>query len=85
VELKGNADTEQASQERATAEQLAAATEENLKKIAGRTLSSGQQDMLNQIKQFMGQSKEAVAAGDLERGRNLANKAHLLSEELVKP
>ncbi len=85
VELKGNATTEQASQQRTTAEQLTAGTEENLKKIAGRTLSSSQQEMVSQIKQFMARSKKAVAAGDLERGRNLANKAHLLSEELVKP
>ena len=27
----------------------------------------------------------AVAAGDLERGHNLAEKAHLLSEDLIKP
>jgi len=85
VELKGNATTEQASQQRATTEQLTAATEENLKKIAGHPLSPSQQEMVNQIKTFMGQSKRAVAAGDLERGRNLAMKAHLLSDELVKP
>jgi hypothetical protein len=41
--------------------------------------------MVSQIKQFMEQSKAAVAAGDLERGHNLALKAHLLSDELVKP
>jgi hypothetical protein len=65
--------------------QLTAATEENLKKIAGRQLSSSQQEMVTQIKQFMMQSKAAVAAGDPERGHNLALKAHLLSDELVKP
>ncbi len=81
MELKGNATSEQASQQ----QQLTAATEENLKKIAGRPLNPSQQEMVNQIKTFMGQSKRAVAAGDLERGRNLAIKAHLLSEELVKP
>jgi hypothetical protein len=34
---------------------------------------------------FMDRSKTAVAAGDLERGNNLAMKARLLSDELVKP
>jgi len=85
VQLKGDTTPEQASQQRSTTEQLTAATEENLKKIAGRPLSPSQQEMVDQIKQFMGQSKEAVAAGDLERGHNLAVKARLLSDELVKP
>jgi len=62
-----------------------AATEENLKKIEGRQLNPSQQEMVTQIKQFMEQSKVAVAAGDPERGNNLALKAHLLSDELVKP
>ena len=57
----------------------------NLKKIAGRQLSSNQQDLVNQIRQFMGQSKTSSEAGDLERARTLAWKAKLLSEELVKP
>jgi hypothetical protein len=60
-------------------------TEENLKKIAGRQLSSDQQDMVNQIRQFMEQSKKAVGDGDPERARTLAWKAQVLSEELIKP
>ena len=71
-------------QQRST-EQLTAATEENLKQISGRQLTASQQDMVAQIKQFMDQSKSALAAGDSERGHNLAEKAHLLSEDLVKP
>jgi hypothetical protein len=59
-------------------------TDANLKQIAGRQLSATQQDMVNQIRQFMDQSKAAVADGDLERARTLAWKAQLLSEELVK-
>jgi hypothetical protein len=82
VQLKGGA--QQAWQERST-EELTAATKENLEKTTGRPLSASQQEMVNQIKQFMEQSKTAVAAGDLERGRNLAAKAHLLSDELIKP
>ncbi len=85
VELKGDTSTEQASYERFTTEQLTAATEENLKKIAGHELSATQQEMVSQIKQFMEQSKSAVTEGDLNRGHNLAVKARLLSDELVKP
>jgi hypothetical protein len=85
VELKGDTSADKASYERSTTEQLSAGTEENLKKIAGQDLTSSQQEIVNQVKQFMEQSKAAIAEGDLERGRNLAVKAHVLSEELVKP
>lgn len=71
-------------QQRST-EQLTAATQENLKQIAGRQLTPSQQDTVTQIKEFMDQSKAAVASGDAERGHNLAMKARLLSDELVKP
>ncbi len=85
IELKGNTTAAQATHERYTTEQLAAATEENLKKIAGRQLDANQQEMVSQIKEFMEQSKKAIADGDPERGRKLALKAQLLSDELVKP
>jgi len=73
------------AQQRSTTDQLLGSTEDNLKKIAGRQLTSAQQDMVSQIRQYMQQSKEAVTAGDAERGRMLAQKAQLLSDELVKP
>jgi hypothetical protein len=84
VQVTGGTATEQASHQRST-EQLKLATEENLKKIEGRQLSPNQHEMKNQIKQFMEQSKTALAAGDLDRAHNLALKAHLLSDELLKP
>lgn len=84
IQLIGGSPAEQASNERST-EQLSAATQENLNKIAQRQLTPGRQEMVNQIKQFMEQSKTAVAAGDAKRGHNLAQKAHLLSQELLKP
>lgn len=85
VELAGGAVGDQAAQERHTANEMLQAAEENLKKIEGQQLAANQQDMLKQIHQFMAQSKTAVAAGDLERGRTLAWKAQLLSEELANP
>jgi hypothetical protein len=84
IQLVEGTTDEQASRQRST-DQLTAATQENLKKIAVRRLSPSQQEIVTQIKQFMEQSKTATAAGDLERGHNLAMKAHLLSNELVKP
>jgi hypothetical protein len=85
IELTRGTSEQQASQQRYTTEQLRTATEENLKKLAGRQLTASQQEMVTQIKQFMDQAKSAVADGDLERGHSLAMKAQLLSEELLKP
>jgi hypothetical protein len=85
MELTGKTTAAQASQERATTEQLTTATEENLKKIAEHQLDASQQQIVDQIKQFVDQSKKAAADGDLERARNLALKARLLSDELLKP
>jgi hypothetical protein len=84
VQITGGTTAEQSVHQRST-DQLRLATEENLKKIEGRQLSPSQQEMKNQINQFMEQSKTAAAAGDLDRAHNLATKAHLLSVELVKP
>jgi hypothetical protein len=84
IQLIGGTPAEQASNQRST-EQLTAATQENLNKIAQLQLTPGRQEMVNQIKQFMDQSKSAVAGGDAKRGHNLAQKAHLLSQELLKP
>ena len=85
IQLVGGAGGQNAAGQRSTTDQLVGSTEENLKKIAGRQLDSNQQEMLKQIQQFLDQSKAAVAAGDIERGHNLAMKAHLLSDELAKP
>jgi hypothetical protein len=84
IQLMGGTPAEQASRQRST-DELTAATEENMKKIEGRELSPTQQEVVTQIKQFMEQSKTAVASGDPERGHDLAMKARLLSDELVKP
>jgi hypothetical protein len=84
IQLVGGENRAQSVQQRST-DQLNGATEENMKKIALRQLNPSQQDMVGQIKQFMDQSKKALAAGDAERGHNLALKAHLLSDELMKP
>jgi hypothetical protein len=85
MKLTGGTSAAQASQQRATTDQLNASTEENLKKIADRQLAPSQQEIVIQIQQFVDQSKKAVAAGDLERAHNLALKARLLSDELLKP
>jgi hypothetical protein len=69
---------------RQTTNQLLASTEENLKRTAGRTLTPNQQAMVDQIRAFMTQANAALKIGDLQRGHNLAIKAHLLSDDLLR-
>ena len=85
IQLAGGAGSKQTSQEADTAKQMLGTTEANLKQIAGKQLNSAEQDMVNQIRQFMAQSKAAAGDGDLDRARTLAWKAQVLSQELVKP
>jgi len=84
VQINPSLSEEQASHQRQNTTQLLATTDANLKKMSGRGLSSGQQDTVDQIRKYMEQAKAAVEAGDLQRAHNLAFKAHLLSNELVK-
>ncbi len=84
VQISPSLSEQQASHQRQNTTQLLATTDANLKKMSGRELSSGQQDTVNQIRKYMEQANAAVEAGDLERAHNLAFKAHLLSNELVK-
>jgi len=75
---------QQAASQRQNTGQLLANADANLKTIAGRQLSPGQQDMVKQIHQYAEQAQTALNAGDTERAYNLAVKAQLLSEELAK-
>jgi len=74
----------EAAHNQATTEQLQESTEANLRSIK-RTLSAEEQKQVAQIRDFMAQSRQASTEGDLVRARNLAMKAHLLSDDLVKP
>ena len=75
---------EQELHNRETTTKLLAATDTNLKSIAGRQLTPAQQSLLDQIRTYVRQSKNASDAGDLARAQTLAYKAHLLSDELKK-
>ena len=59
-------------------------TEANLKSTSGRPLNANQQALANQVRAYMDQAKAALQVGDLQRGQNLARKAQLLSNELVR-
>jgi hypothetical protein len=60
-----------------------ASAETNLNGI-NRQLSKDEEAMRAQIKEFINQSRKATTENDLARAHNLAVKAHLLSDELIK-
>jgi len=68
---------------RQTTEQLMQSTEANLRSLR-RVLNADERSLLQQVQLFMAQSREASQAQDLVRAHNLAMKAHLLSDELVR-
>jgi hypothetical protein len=63
--------------------QLLNSTEQNLRSIT-RTLSNDEQNTLAQIRSYVAQSRAALKDQDFERAHNLAIKAHLLTDGLVK-
>ena len=84
VQLAPGMSAEQASSQRQSTTQLLATTDSNLKQISTRQLGQTQQDSVSQIRKYMEQAKAAEAAQDVERAHNLASKALLLSDDLVK-
>lgn len=75
---------DQATHSQQTTTWLLSSTEANLKRAAVRRLSSNQQATVQQIKIFMDQANAAMKDGDFQRSHNLAMKAHLLSDDLLK-
>ncbi len=73
---------EQAELERKTKEAITTA-ERNLEKSFGKKLSETQHDMVQKIRGFLAQSREAIQAHDWTRAWTLAEKARVLSVELV--
>ena len=73
---------DQASYERKTNDDISVA-EKNLQQASGRQLNAAQQDLAEKIRSFLAQSHEATKGNDWTRAQNLAQKARLLSIELV--
>jgi hypothetical protein len=74
----------EATRQRGNAEQLLGATDDKLKRLAGRTLDAKQQETMGQIRNYMEGARSALKEGDVRRANTLAQKAHLLSEDLVR-
>ncbi len=58
--------------------------ERNLQLASGRRLNAAQKDLTEKISGFLAQAHEAIGADDWVRAQNLAEKARVLSDELVK-
>ena len=73
---------DQANYQRKTTEDISTA-EANLQRAGGRQLNAAQQDLVEKIRSFLGQSRDAGKGGDWVRAQNLSQKARLLSAELI--
>lgn len=58
--------------------------EKNLAATSGKKLNAAQNDLVSKIKGFLKDAREAAKAGDWALARNLAKKAQVLSEELLR-
>jgi outer membrane biosynthesis protein TonB len=72
----------QLTQQKQTTAQLLESTEKTLNGL--HNLSHDDEQMVVQIRSYLAQSRKATTDGDFERAYNLATKAHLLSDALVK-
>ena len=57
--------------------------EKNLASASGKKLNAAQADLVSKIRGFIKDAREAAQVADWSRARSLANKAQVLSEELV--
>jgi hypothetical protein len=74
----------EATRQRQNAEQWLVSTADQLRQLAERTLDARQQDTVRQIRNYMDGARSALKEGDVRRASTLAQKAHLLAEDLVK-
>jgi outer membrane biosynthesis protein TonB len=83
VGISAAVDHSQEARQQEMTQQLLSSTDANLKSI-NRPLTADERAMIDEIRNYMAQSRAAITDGDFTRANNLATKAHLLSDELVK-
>jgi len=74
--------SDQATYQRKTTDDIDGA-ERNLQQTSGKQLNAVQQDLVGKIRSFLAQARDASKDGDWARAQNLAQKARLLSDELI--
>jgi len=75
---------EEARRQRQETQDLLTAADSDLKKLAARALNSSQQETVSQIRHYMDVARTALTDGDIQRAHTLAQKAQLLSDDLVQ-
>jgi hypothetical protein len=76
---------EEATRQRQNAEQWLGSTDDQLKQLTERrTLDARQQETVEQIHNYMNGAQTALKEGDVGRASTLAQKARLLTEDLLK-
>jgi outer membrane biosynthesis protein TonB len=81
--IAADASSQQVNVQKQNTTELLAAAEKNLQSV-NHTLSHDEKAMVAQIKTYIEQSRKATSDKDFERAYNLATKARLLSDALVK-
>jgi hypothetical protein len=74
----------EAVRQRQSVERLLGATDDQLQMLGARPLDAKRQETVGQIRNYLDQARLALKEGDLRRANTLAEKAHLLSDDLVK-
>ena len=83
IAIAADVTSAQLTQQKQTTAQLLESTEKTLNGLP-HNLSHDDVEMVAQIRSYLAQSRKATTDGDFERAYNLATKAHLLSDALVK-
>ena len=73
----------EAIKQRQNAQQWLGSTDEQLKQLAGKKLDVSQQQAMSQIHNYVDGARSALQEGDVRRASTLAEKAHLLAEDLL--
>jgi hypothetical protein len=74
----------EAARQRQNAENLLGSTGDQLEQLTKRTLDAQQQETVGQIRNYMEGARAALKEGDVQRARTLAEKGHLLADDLAK-
>jgi hypothetical protein len=74
----------EAARQRQNAEQWLNSTDDQLKELGKRSLNPTQQETIGQIRNYIDGARGALHEGDVRRASTLAEKAHLLSDDMVK-
>jgi hypothetical protein len=77
-------DPAEAARKQMDSDRLLSLADENLKRLASRTLTELQQETVSQIDHYMTVARSALKEGDISRGHTLALKANLLATDLAK-